>query len=181
MMRLKRFLKHRWVSETATRQALPFELLQQLEQRVRASESRHSGEIRICVETSLPLRYLYRDTSTSILVRDRAVELFSDLGVWDTANNNGVLIYLLMVEQAIEVVADRGLNPWMNSAAWSRIIADLSTAFRCKDYESGLTNALEEVSTVLVQHFPVSVGETNPNELPDSPIVNQGVLAYCRR
>ena len=100
------------------------------------------------------------------------MELFSDLGVWDTANNNGVLIYLLMVEKAIEVVADRGLNPWMNSAAWSCIIADLSTAFSRNDYEDGLTNALEEVSTVLAQHFPVSVGETNPNELPDSPIVN---------
>ena len=172
MMRLKRFLKHRWVSETTIRQALPPELLQRLEQRVGASERRHSGEIRMCVETSLPLHYLYRDAPTSVLVRDRAIELFSELRVWDTANNNGVLIYLLMVEQEIEVVADRGLSPWMNSADWKRIIADISAAFRRNDYEGGLTNALEDVSAVLVQHFPVSVGETNPNELPDAPIVN---------
>ena len=172
MMRLMRFVKHRWVSEATTRQVLPPGLLQRLEQRVGASERRHSGEIRIYVETSLPLHCLYRDTPTSILVRDRAIELFSELRVWDTANNNGVLIYLLMVEQAIEVVADRGLSPWMNCADWNRLIADISTAFKRNNYEDGLTKALEEVSAVLVHHFPVSAGETNPNELPDAPIVN---------
>ena len=172
MKRLMRFLKHRWASEATTRQVLPPELLQRLEQRVGASERRHSGEIRICVETSLPLHCHYRDAPTSILVRDRAIELFSELRVWDTAHNTGVLIYLLMVEQAIEVVADRGLSPCMDSADWNRLIADISAAFRRDDYEGGLTNALEEVSAVLVQYFPVSVGETNPNELPDAPIVN---------
>lgn len=172
MVRLKRFLKHRWMNEATTRQVLPPELLQRLEQRVSASERLHSGEIQIYVETSLPLHCLYREEPTSILVRDRALALFSDLRIWDTANNNGVLIYLLMVEQAIEVVADRGLSPWMNSSDWKRLIADISVAFRRKDYEGGLTNALEEVSALLVQHFPVSIGETNPNELPDAPIVN---------
>lgn len=172
MMRLKRFFKHRWVNEASTRQVLPPALLEQLEQRVRASEQRHSGEIRICVETSLPLHYLYRDAPTSDLVRDRALELFSNLHVWDTAHNNGVLIYLLVVEHAIEVVADRGINSWVKEEAWNRLVADMSEAFRRGDYEGGLTHALEEVSAVLMHNFPLSSGEINPNELPDAPVVN---------
>jgi hypothetical protein len=171
MMRLKRFFKHRLVNERATRQQLPTALLLRLEQRVVASEQRHSGEIRICVETSLPLRYLYRRAPTATLVRERALEIFSTMGIWDTANNNGVLIYLLAVEHAIEVVADRGLNSWMNATSWSRLVTEMGTAFKRGDYEGGLTHALEEVSAVLVQHFPLCAGEANPNELPDPPII----------
>ncbi|WP_210542626.1 TPM domain-containing protein [Rhodoferax sp. PAMC 29310] len=172
MVRLKRFFKHRWVNEATTRQVLPSELLHRLEQRIGASERRHSGEIRIYVETLLPLQYLYRNAPTSELVRDRALEIFSNLRVWDTANNNGVLIYLLAVEHSIEVVADRGLNSWLNAGTWSRLVTNMSGAFRRGDYEGGLTHALEEVSAVLMQHFPLSAGERNPNELPDAPIVN---------
>lgn len=172
MMRLKRFFKHRWVNEATTRQVLPPELLYRLEQRIGASEQRHSGEIRIYVETSFPLHYLYRNAPTSELVRDRALEIFSNLRVWDTANNNGVLIYLLAVEHSIEVVADRGLNSWMDTSTWSRLVSDMSGAFIRGDYEGGLTRALEEVSAVLMRHFPLSAGERNPNELPDAPIVN---------
>lgn len=170
-MQLKRFLKHCWVNEASTRQVLPPELLQRLEQRVHASEQRHSGEIRIYAETSLPLHHLCRDASTSILVRDRALELFSNLHVWDTANNNGVLIYLLVVEHAIEVVADRGLNAWVNAATWTRLVEDMSNAFKRADYEGGLTHALDAVSAVMRQQFPLRVGEANPNELSDAPIV----------
>lgn len=172
MMRLKRFFRHRWVNEASTARLISPELLQRLEQRVHASEQRHSGEIRIYVETSLPMHYLYRNEPSSSLVRERAVAMFSDLRVWDTAHNNGVLIYLLVVEHAIEVVADRGLNAWMSATAWTRLIEDMGGAFRRGDYEGGLTNALEEVSAVLVQHFPVEIGDTNPNELPDAPVVN---------
>lgn len=171
MMRLKRFFKHRWVNDRAIRQQLPSELLFRLERRVGASEQRHSGEIRICVETSLPLRYLYRTAPTATLVRERALEMFATMGVWDTANNNGVLIYLLDVEHAIEVVADRGLNSRMDATAWGCLVTEMGTAFKRGDYEGGLTRALEEVSAVLVQHFPLGAGEVNPNELPDAPIV----------
>jgi uncharacterized membrane protein len=171
MMRLKRFFKHRWANEQTTRQQLPTELLLRLQQRVAASEQRHSGEIRICVETSLPLRYLYRNAPTATLARQRALEMFATMGIWDTANNNGVLIYLLAVEHAIEVVADRGLNSWMDATAWNRLVTEMGTAFKRGDYEGGLTHALEEVSAVLVQHFPLGAGEVNPNELPDAPII----------
>ncbi len=171
MIRLKRFFKHRWLNEASTRRDLPPDLLLRLEQRVKASEQRHSGEIRICVETSLPLSFLYRDAPTTTLVRERALEMFANMRIWDTANNNGVLIYLLTVEHAIEVVADRGLNDWMDAKAWDRLVLEMGTAFKRGDYEDGLTHALEEVSAVLVQHFPLRAGESNPNELPDALVV----------
>ena len=171
MMRLKRFLKHRWVDEASTRRVLPPALLQRLEQRVRASEQRHSGEIRICVETSLPLRYLYRDAPTATLVRERALEMFAHMRIWDTTNNNGILIYLLAVEHSIEIVADRGLNAWVDASTWNSLVSEMSAAFQSGDYEGGLTRALEDVSAMLVQHFPLNAGESNPNELPDAPVV----------
>lgn len=172
MNRLKRLFKHRWVSEATAQQLLSSDLLQRLEQRVRASEQRHTGEIRVFVETSLPLPYLYDKASTPVLVRERALEIFSQLRVWDTANNNGVLIYLLVVEHAIEIVADRGLHLGMDTKAWKYLVEGMTKAFRQGDYERGLTNALEEVSAVLMQHFPLKDGETNPNELPNTPIIN---------
>lgn len=171
MIRLKRLFKHRWVDEASTRRELPLELLLRLEQRIQASERRHSGEIRICVETSLPLRFLCRDAPTATLVRERALEVFASMRIWDTANNNGVLIYLLTVEHAIEVVADRGLNSWMDAKAWDRLVSEMGTAFKRGDYEGGLTHALEEVSAVLVQHFPLRTGESNLNELPNAPVI----------
>ncbi len=171
MKRFKRLVKHLWADESSTRRVLPPDALGRLEQQVRDSERKHSGEIRICVETALPLSYLYRNTPTPTLARERAIAMFSNLGVWDTANNNGVLIYVLAVEQAIEIVADRALNSWMQAADWNHFIAELSGAFRREDYEGGLARALAEVSTLLAQHFPLSAEDINVNELPDAPVI----------
>jgi uncharacterized membrane protein len=101
--RLPRLLRHRWLDETDTRRALGPEALSRIEQRIAQSEARHGGEIRVCVEAGLPLSYLWRDASA----RERAVSMFGKLRVWDTEVNSGVLIYLLLAEHAIEIVADR--------------------------------------------------------------------------
>eukprot|EP01034_Spumella_vulgaris_P014511 gene14511-18528_t len=103
---IQRFLKHRWLDEADTRRAIPRDLLERLRQRVAASEKRHSGEIRIYVEAGLPTSYLLRNATA----RERAVAMFGKLRVWDTEHNNGVLVYLLLAEHAIEIVADRGLG-----------------------------------------------------------------------
>ena len=108
--RLKRTLKHRWLDASAAERLIPAAMRQRLQQRVAASEQRHSGEIRLCIEAGLPLSYLWRPASTPHITRQRALTLFGKLRVWDTANNNGVLIYLLLAERSIELVADRGLN-----------------------------------------------------------------------
>lgn len=167
--RVKRVLRHRWLDVFNTRHAIPPDMQLRLQQRVAASEQRHSGEIRIYVETALPPGYLWRDAPMPQIIRQRALSIFSKLRVWDTASNNGVLIYLLLAEHAIEIVADRGLNDVVEPPVWLAMVSRMRDAFQHGRFEDGLTHALEEVSALLVQHFPLAVGERNPNELPDSP------------
>jgi hypothetical protein len=171
LKQLKRIFKHRWLDEQLTRKAVPPDMLARLTQRIQASEQSHSGEIRIFVEVSLPMSYLRRNSSTRQITRERAVTMFSKLRVWDTAQNNGVLIYLLLAERAIEIVADRGLSAHVSPQAWQEIVARMSGAFKAGDFEAGLTQALEEVTAQLVQHFALSSGETNLNELPDDVLL----------
>ena len=163
MNRWQRILKHRWLDETDTARALDAGALERLEARVAASERRHSGEIRLCVEAGLPLSYLWQGLSA----RDRAVTLFGKLRVWDTEANNGVLIYLLLAERRIEIVADRGLSQRVDAAHWQAVVQRLGQALKQGDVETGLTQALEEVSAPLMAHFALPEGVANPNELSD--------------
>ena len=163
MGRIARILKHRWLDETDTARALGPDALQRLEQRVAASERRHSGEIRISVEAGLPLSYLWRDATP----RQRAITLFGKLRVWDTEQNNGVLIYLLLAEHAIEIVADRGVARVVPQATWDGLVAGMRDEFRAGRFEQGLQRAVDAVDALLTQHFPLAEGTANPNELPD--------------
>ncbi|WP_444718898.1 TPM domain-containing protein [Paucibacter soli] len=162
---LRRLLKHRLWDEADARRVLPEPALQRLRQRVAASEARHGGEIRICVEASLPLTYLWRRASA----RERALALFGKLRVWDTEDNNGVLIYLLLVERRIEIIADRGLTRRVGPEAWNALLARMRGAFRDGAFEAGLSQAIDAVGEMLALHFPLRAGELNPNELPDEP------------
>ncbi|MFY9513089.1 MAG: TPM domain-containing protein [Rubrivivax sp.] len=162
-MQLTRLLKHRWRDESDTRRALGPAALARLQTRVHAGERRHSGEIRISVEAGLPLSYLWRD----LTARDRAVTLFGKLRVWDTEHNNGVLIYLLLAEHAIEIVADRGLARHVSAAQWQALLDGMREAFRAGRFEQGLLQAVDAVDALLLQHFPLAEGQANPNELPD--------------
>lgn len=161
--RLRRLLRHRWMDERTAHRALPPDLLHRLGGRVSASEKRHSGEVRILAEASLPNSYLLRGASP----RERALAMFSKLRVWDTEHNNGVLIYLQLTDRAIEIVADRGLSRRVSQADWQAMLGRLSGALREGRFEDGLTQALEEVSALLVAHFPLAEGEVRRNELPD--------------
>ncbi len=164
MGKLQRILKHRWLDDTDTARALDTAALGRLQASVAASEQRHSGEIRLCVEAGLPLADLWRSTTP----RQRAVTLFGTLGVWDTEHNNGVLIYLLLAEHAIEIVADRGLAREVPQAHWAAVLGGMRGAFRAGRFETGLAEAIAAVDAMLVKHFALAPGETNPNELPDS-------------
>ena len=165
--RLARIGRHRWMDDRDVRSAAPPELLQQLERYVAASEARHSGEIRICIEAGLPMSYLWRDASP----RERAIAMFGKLRVWDTQHNNGVLIYLLLAENAIEIVADRAISTPATGDFWSKIITTLSEHLKRGDFERGLTQAVEEISSLLVQQFPVQADQANLNELSNRPDV----------
>ena len=175
--KLKTFIRHLWMDADDTRSAIPRDMLQRLAQRVAASEKRHSGEVRICVEAALPASYLWRlgrEHTIRALTRQRAVMMFGKLRVWDTQHNSGVLIYVLLAEHAIEIVADRGLSKHVSAAQWRDMVAHMSAAFKAGRYEDGLTEALAEISAVMMQHFAIDGSQSgleNLNELPDNPLL----------
>ncbi len=164
---LVRLLKHRRLDEADTERLLGAGALRRIEARVTASERHHSGEIRVCVEAGLPLSYIRRGAGA----RERAIMMFGKLRVWDTAHNNGVLIYLLLAEHAIEIVTDRGIAHHVEAAHWQRIAETMAAAFKAGRFEAGLNQAIDAVDVVLAQHYALAPGETNPNELPDAPFL----------
>ena len=165
--RAQRFVTHCWLDASDAHRALGAGTLERLQERVRQSELRHTGEIRLCVEAGLPLGDLWR----RVTARERAIALFSTLRVWDTEHNNGVLIYLLLADRAIEVVADRGLARHVPPGQWRDIVQGLGEAFRAGRHEQGLSAAVDRIDALLARHFPATAGAQNPNELPDGPAV----------
>jgi len=164
MQRGARLVRHRW-AEGRMNSALPGDLLQRLEQRVAASEQSHSGEIRICVEAGLPFSYIWRDASA----RERAQTLFGKLRVWDTEHNNGVLIYLLLADHAVEIVVDRALTHAVGADVWQKWVQEMTTNFREGRYENGLNLALSQVSAMLCEH-PSATYQRNGVGLPNAPV-----------
>jgi uncharacterized membrane protein len=167
---LRRLWRHQWRHEHAAQRAVPDDMARRLAQRVGASEQRHSGQVLLCVEGALPLSYVWRagrQTPVDAVVRQRALAWFGRLRVWDTEHNNGVLIYLLLAERRIEIVADRGLQRCASAGDWQAVVDRLSAQLQRGDAEAGLTQALEEVSALLVAHFPHSGDAPAGNELPD--------------
>ncbi len=162
-----RMARHFWTDEGDALRALGTEGLRRLRERVARSELAHSGEIRICIEAGLPGSYLMRRAPA----RERALAMFSKLRVWDTERNNGVLIYLLLAEHRVEIVADRGLNTRITPAQWEGVMAGMTAAFKAGQIEAGLTQAVDTVDGWLAQHFPLAPGEANTNELPDAVFI----------
>lgn len=165
-MNATRFLLHVFATRWTTRRCFGPQVLAAIEMAIRETEASHAGEIRFAVETALDMAELVEDLAP----RRRAMQVFGQLGVWDTANNNGVLIYLLLAEHAIEFVADRALSAHVDHAQWQAIVDRLGARLRSGEFEDGLTQALEEVSALLVAHFPTGDDGVSPNELPDSVV-----------
>lgn len=176
---LRRFLRHFWLDADDAFRALGEAGLQRLEDRIAASEAQHEGQICLCIEASLPLRYLWRHLrsgeSMEQVVRDRALTTFGKQRVWDTEANNGVLIYLLLAEQEIEIVADRGVAAHVAPERWAALVAELAAHCRRGELEEGLAHAIEVVGAELRAAFPRTTtgdtGSASGNELPNRPIV----------
>lgn len=164
-MRIKRIVKHLLFTEGQVKRAFPRNTLMTIEKAIKASEAAHVGEIRFVVEGALDGLPLFRGQSA----RDRAIDLFSQLRVWDTQHNTGVLIYLLFADRAVEIVADRGIHEKVGSQAWNKICHQMETAFGQSNYEGGVVSGLQAVTQHLVEHFPAD-GRSG-NELPDKPVV----------
>ena len=158
---VKHFFSHPWQAKRHFSPAA----LQNIEQAIQASEQKHAGEIRFIVETGLhPLEILYKKTP-----KKRALELFGSLNIWDTEHNNGVLIYLLLVDRDVEIVADRGINKLVGYAGWEKICHDMETLFRKGEFEAGVLQGIVEISAEMEKHFP-QTGK-NKNEISNKPLI----------
>lgn len=161
--KLRRTLRHLCFPPWKLRQALPQSTLETLTRAIGQSERGHSGEIHFAVENALHWRQLRR----GLTARERAIEVFSQLRVWDTEHNNGVLIYLLLADRAVEIVADRSVSRMLSPAEWARICQQMEARFRQEDFEAGILIGVAEVGRHLTQHF--SGEDHDGNELPNAP------------
>ena len=163
-MTTQRILKHLLTTQGQVQRAFPASALNAIEKAIEASETAHAGEIRFVVEGALDGMPLFRGQSA----KDRAIELFSQLRVWDTEHNNGLLIYLLLADRAVEIVADRGIHAKVGAEEWRTVCHQMETAFKQSNYEAGVLSGVQAVTQHLVQHFPA---DNRGNELPDRPVV----------
>jgi uncharacterized membrane protein len=157
----RHLVEHRW----RARRLFPPQTLAAIEQAIRTGEATHSGQIRFVVEGALDGRPLFRDQSA----RARALDVFSMLRIWDTSHNNGVLIYLLLADRDVEIVADRGIDAKVGRAGWEKICADMETDFKAGHFERGVIGGIGAVSRELAKYFPAH--GAGRNELPDAPVV----------
>jgi uncharacterized membrane protein len=165
MVNIKRWFRHLFMPSWAWRRAFPQATLDAIEAAIRASETTHGGEIRFAIENSLAGILVWRGMSG----RERAIEMFSNLRVWDTEHNSGVLVYLLLADHDIEIVADRGIAARVDQAAWEAVAQTMEAAFRQGEFERGALAGIEQISVLLAAYFPPS--GHNPDELANRPVI----------
>jgi uncharacterized membrane protein len=165
-MDLARIPRHLFTGHGAVARTFPDTAMHAIELAIAEEEKRHAGEIQFAVEASLPLAALVRGASA----RRRAIEWFARLNVWDTRHNSGVLIYLLLADRQIEIVADRGISAKVDGRTWELICGEMQREFALGRFQQGLVLGIRAIGDVLAAHFPAGAGG-NPNELPDRPVV----------
>ncbi len=162
-MRPSRLLKHLLVPHWLALRQFPKSSLRKIEDAIKSSERQHDGELRFAVEAGLPFHFLMFSP------RRRAEALFSELRVWDTEHNSGVLIYAQLVDRRTEIVADRGIAAKVEQAEWQAVCRRMEELFKQRQYLNGALEAIERITKILARHFPPR--GRNPNELPDKPVV----------
>lgn len=162
-MNLARAIHHLCIPDWVARRPFTAAVLDRIEAAVRKSESRHGAELRVALEAGLHPAALLR----GLTPRERAIEVFSELRVWDTEHNSGVLLYLQLVDRGIEIVADRGINTRVPQTQWQEICRRIEVAFSQGRFEQGVLAAIDDITTLLAQHFPPLRGK--PDELEDRP------------
>lgn len=165
-MRLRRILKHLATPARVVHRAFPERIWEAVESAVREAEQAHAIELRVVVEARLPLVGLLRGQTA----RERAIELFTLLRVWDTEHNSGVLIYVQMADRKIEIVADRGINAKVKQAEWDAICGRITQTFREGRFEDGAMLGISEIGALVKAHIPPPQGG-DARELPDKPLV----------
>ncbi len=164
-MNLKRIMTHLSTGRAAVRRAFPHRSLEAIERAIREMEALHDGQIRFAVEGALDLAPLLAGQTAG----QCAIDVFSRLRVWDTEHNNGVLIYLLLADRDVEIIADRGIHARLNNEVWEAICQAMEAAFRAGHFESGVIAGIHAVGEHLTHHFPARFDK--PNEMPDRPVL----------
>jgi len=161
-----RFFRHLATDHGSARRAFPEAALSRIAAAIAEGEHHHRGQVRVAVEASLPLARVLK----KVTPRARALEAFSELAVWDTAENCGVLVYLLLADRDVEIVADRGIHAKVGDEAWAAICREMEAAFRARRFEDGIAAGIAKINTLLAGHFP-RTGDAGANELPDRPVL----------
>ncbi|MCA1429272.1 MULTISPECIES: TPM domain-containing protein [unclassified Bradyrhizobium] len=164
-MSIKRIARHLVQHHWRAKQIFPQAVLDRIEQAIKRGEATHSGQVRFVVEGALDGGPLFRNQPA----RERALDVFSHLRIWDTAHNNGVLIYLLLADRDVEIIADRGIDAKVGAEGWETICRAIEAEFRSGRFERGVISGIEAVSRELAKHFPKQ--GPHANELPDAPVV----------
>lgn len=164
-MRVGRVIRHLFTTRWSTRVHFSPAVREAIEQAIAECVGLHGGEIRFVVETAFDLPELWRDLPP----RRRALQVFGQCGVWDTVHNNGVLIYVLMADHDVEIVADRGIAQHVAKAEWEAVCRQMEQHFRAGRFRDGAVEGIRGVGALLARHFP---GNRNSgNELPNQPVL----------
>jgi uncharacterized membrane protein len=167
----KRLWRHLITDHNAVRKLFSPQALRHLEQATRHGEQLHHGQVRLAIEASLPLNAV----RLGMTPRQRALQVFGQSGVWDTAANSGVLVYLLVADRAVEIVADRGIHAKVGDGVWRGICEKMEVAFREGKFTGGALSGLVDIGALLAVHFPRTSSEpgsgAEDNELPDAPML----------
>jgi uncharacterized membrane protein len=165
MVNIKRWFIHTFLPPWHWRRMFPSSVLNDIEKIVKHSERQHRGELKFAIENALTPSLVWR----GMTARQRALEIFSHLRVWDTEENSGVLIYILLADREVHIVADRGIAKRVAQAEWDAIAEAMQKRFRLGDFQSGALAGIERITAILALHFPPDID--NPNELPDQPVI----------
>ncbi len=150
----------------AMRRRFPDALLEEMTAAIAEGERSHLGEVRFAVESRLSPWTVLEGVDAAL----RARQVFAQLRVWDTEHNTGVLLYVLMAEKRIEIVADRGIASRVSQVQWNDICASMSDSFARGRWREGSLAGIAAAHALLQRHFP-SDGTDNPDELPDRPVL----------
>jgi uncharacterized membrane protein len=164
MQLLRRFWRHVAMTPWSSRRCFPDASLEAIQREVGEHERRHRGEVRFVVEAELTTAQLWANLSA----RARAIEVFSMLQVWNTEDNTGILIYVLLADHKVEIVADRGIQKKVGESDWAAICHAMEARFRAGRFQEGALAGVRAASELLEKHFPASAD--NRNELPDAPV-----------
>jgi uncharacterized membrane protein len=165
MVKLSRWLKHAFILPWQWRLSFPADVLLDIENAVKQSESQHSGELRFAIENSLAPGWVWH----GMTARSRATQVFSDLRVWDTEENSGILIYVQLADHEVHILADRGINKRVTQTEWDAIAQVMQNEYSQGNFRQGSLQGIERITSLLAGHFPAKL--QGSNELQDKPVI----------